>query len=163
MKFKRIEDAFETCKKHLDSTNSRNTEIESFLVGYLIVLVIAEYEVLLEKILAKRADRIKDAHVQSFVKVAVDKLTRSIKIGEVSGLLSHFGSDYKKAFVDANQKTPTAMTYYDNIMANRHLVAHQTGTTMTLLELETAFIESKIVFQTLADALTLTADEQTEF
>jgi hypothetical protein len=122
MKFTRIEDALTNTKNHLDSTNSRNTEIESYLVGYLIVLVIAEYEVLLEKIIERRADRIQDSHVQSFVKVAVDKLTRSIKIGEVSGLLGHFGGTYKKSFQDANLKAPKAVTYYDNIMENRHLM-----------------------------------------
>ena len=65
--------------------------------------------------------------------------------------------------IGGTRETPKAMTYYDNIMSNRHLVAHQSGTNITLAELETAFSESKVVFQALADALSLTPDETKDF
>src|SRR5262245_2289699 len=123
MNFPRINDAMARCKAHLDATSTRGTEIETYLVGYLIILIIAEYEVRLEKLMEIRTSRVTDVHIQNFMRVAVDRMTRSIKVGEIAGLLGHFGADYKAAFNDAMAALPLAATYYDNVMQNRHLVA----------------------------------------
>jgi hypothetical protein len=87
----------------------------------------------------------------------------TIKVGEIADLLRHCELDYKDAFNKAMTEVPQAASYYDNVMQNRHLVAHQTGTNITFAELETAFKESRIVFQAIADALGLTAAETAGF
>jgi hypothetical protein len=163
MKFTRIDNAFEVCEKHLDATSSHASEVASFLVGYLTVIIIAEYEMKLEAILNKRAERPGDVHIQSFMKVAIDRLTRSVDVGEITGLLKHFGGTCKDDFKDAMAKAPKAVTYYGNIVERRHDVAHSTGAHMTFSDLEVAYKESMCVFQAVADAIGLTADEAKDF
>ena len=163
MNFRRIELAIEVCRNHLDSTNARNSEIESYLVSHIIVLVIAEYEMLLEKMILKRVGRTNDAHVQSFVHKSLDKFFRSIKVTEISGLLGRFGEDYKKSFQDAAANIQPAISRYGNILQSRHAIAHEASLNMTWAELEISFNESKLVLSAIANALGLTADEIKDF
>lgn len=158
MDFKRIDAAVATCKSHIDATGARGTEIESFLVSYLLVTIAADFEIRLEAIVSKRAERTADPHIQSFVRVAAGRIIRGIKISEITGVLGHFGSDCKESFSKEIADT-LPHTCYDNILANRHMVAHQTGPNMTFAELETALPESKKVLDAVASALGLTATE----
>lgn len=159
MDFKRIEDAINGCKMHLDSSGVRGTEIESYLSAYLIVLIVAEYEVLLEKIIVKRMTRINDPHVVSFSRKAIDMLLRSPRFTEVTGMLGHFGGQYQQAFRDSTKSIPDAVAYYGNILVNRHAFCHEAKVNMTFTELETWFSESKKIFQALADSVGLTSEE----
>jgi hypothetical protein len=155
MKFPQSDNAIAVCKDHLDRTGARGTEIESYLVGYLLVSICSEYEIRLRRILEVRATKVADRHVCSFVTHALGKIVRSIKVSEIAGTLGGFGLDYKKGFHDIIDGT-TAHTAYDNIMTNRHSVAHKTGTNITFSELEAAFKESNEIITAIAKAVGLT-------
>jgi hypothetical protein len=158
MNFKRLDDAMATCKKHLDSTGARGTEIESFLVSHLLVAAVADYEEKLEAMMAKRAERTADGHLHSFVKAACNKMARAPSLSKIAGLLGSFGQDYKAAFSTVITNTPAHIAY-DNIVTNRHAIAHKTGSLFTFTDLERDYPTSKQVLEAAANALTLTASE----
>ncbi len=152
MDFNRIDQAMATCKTHLDATGSRNTEIESMLVGYLLAIIYAEFEKKLKKLVAHRASRTKDAEIISFCSAVTKYVLRSINIGDIKGALAHFAPSYKDAFKDAVEGMPIHAAY-DNIVLNRHGVAHVAGTNLTFSELEKEFPLSLGVFTEIANVL----------
>jgi hypothetical protein len=111
----------------------------------------------LEELVNRRVARTKDPEVCGFVKHAADKIIRSIKVSEISGLLGYFGCQQKFK----NKKDDQAYTAYDNIITNRNLVAHSTGTLFTFSELEAAFGKSHVVFDAVCHALAMTPAEIT--
>ncbi len=68
MDFKRIESALGACTKHLDEVGG-DPQIESYLVGYLLAIVYAEYEIKIVKAMVARIGRIasQDADVHRFI------------------------------------------------------------------------------------------------
>lgn len=158
MNFTRIDNALATCKTHLDATSARGTEIESYLVSCLLVVIAAEYEMRLKCMIAKRAERVNDRHVHQYVTGQVGKSVRVPRIEQINGLLGAFGSDYKELFTAAvcNSQAHVA---YDNIVTNRHSVAHTTGAHVTLIDLEQWLPDSKKVLEEVALALGLSAAE----
>lgn len=158
MDFPRIDSAIVDCKAHLSATNALGTPIESYLVGHLLVLAASEFERVTEAIVIARALRTGDGHLISFVRVASDRLIRSIKIDQMTGVLGHFDSTCKDSFVGSAIKCAAAI-HYDNILSNRHAIAHMAGHAMTLADFETAFVGCKGLFDEFANCLGLTPAE----
>jgi hypothetical protein len=158
MLFPRIDATMATCKAHLDATGAHNTEIETYLVGYALTVVCAEYELRIEALLCKRAERSGDGDVHSFVKNTIDKIVRSPNIGAIAGALGHFGSQCKTDFQALVTNTP-AHAAYDGIVNNRQLLAHLTGHQMTFPNLEKSLQDTTDVFDAIGIALGLTAAE----
>jgi len=91
MDFKRIDNALKVCSNHLDATNP-GPEIESYLVGYLLVLACSEFEQRFEALVAKRCARSTDSVLIAFMAQATDKLFRSPRIKEMAGFLERLGA-----------------------------------------------------------------------
>jgi hypothetical protein len=85
MTFKRIDHALGVCKKHLDATGTRNTPIESCLVGYLLTIIYAEYETIIHKIVVMRVTKTtaSDADLHRFIEPYIKYRTGKIKISDV--------------------------------------------------------------------------------
>ncbi|MBK8291794.1 MAG: hypothetical protein IPK96_13540 [Flammeovirgaceae bacterium] len=152
MKLLKIDTAIRTCNEHLSQTNSRQTEIESFLTQYLLVLMCATFEEEIESILLKRADKIHDLHIKSFFKNCIDKTFRSIKSSELSGILGKFGADYKETFQKKANGT-VEETSYNSIVVNRHDTAHSKGSPITFNELVQYYEKGHIILDYLNEAL----------
>ncbi len=90
--------------------------------------------------------------MKSFFKHSVDKLCRSIKSSELSGLLGKFGSDYKETFSKKISGT-VEETYYNSIINNRHGFAHSTGYAMTFGDLKNYYEKGHVVLDALNEAL----------
>src|SRR5262249_52136262 len=101
MDFERIDNALEVCKKHLDATGSRNTEVEIYLTGYVLVVACSEFEQRFEALVSKRCVRHPDAWLIAFMAHATDKLIRSPGISELSGFLGRFDAQCKEDFKSA--------------------------------------------------------------
>lgn len=144
MELNRIEEALEKCRDHLTKTNSFNTEIESYLTQYLLVLICATLEKEIKSIVIQRARNSNDTHLESFCRSCVSQLFRSIKTNQISGLLGRFGDDYKTAFSNKVNGT-RAETFFNNIVSNRHQVAHDSGVNTTYEELEVFYREGVTV------------------
>jgi hypothetical protein len=155
MEFPRVELAIKTCAEHLDKSGARNTEIEAVLVGYLLTITYADYERAIREMVAQRGNRYSDGPLASFMTTAARRLIRSIEVGEIGGILGHFDASCKTAFNSAIADTP-AQTAFDNLLANRHDVAHRLGANITLAEFEKTFRASQPVLQAVQDALQLT-------
>jgi hypothetical protein len=154
MTLRRIDNALAVCKTHLDGTDTRGTEIESYLVAYLLTLVASEYEQRVEALFSLRAMKCGDPHVHSFVTSACGRIIRSPRCSEIAGALGMFDAKCKTDF-QAKVNNQACQTSYDKIITNRQLVAHLTGSNMTFAELERDAAESIMVLEAVVDALGL--------
>jgi hypothetical protein len=160
MKFTRIDDALARCEIHLDSTGARNSELETYLVSYLLVLISAEYEMCYEKLLELRAVRFGDHHVSSVIKRWAHSQKSRMKISDIAGCLGAFGQDYKNAFdAKVNDPASKAVLAWNNIYTNRNSVAHEEGTSVTLNDLKVFFADSKPIMLGVAEAMAFTPAE----
>lgn len=152
MKIDRIDEAIETCHEHLQKSGAAGTEIEAYLTRYLLILMHAAFEEHLKQVLVARCARTQDSHLEAFARSCTDTLMRSIKTSELAGLLGRFGDDYKQRF--KNKVTNTkAETFFNNIVTNRHLTAHQGGANVTFKELVDFYEEGHTVLDALAEAV----------
>jgi hypothetical protein len=156
MRFGQLDYEFRQCEQYLDETGKRNTEVESYLVRYLLVRICAEFETRIETLVQKRcASRVNDAYVLRFAYWGVERATRRYRISNISEMLDTFGADYKKTFIDAVMGKSLNHAW-DNICENRHTVAHKDGAVMmTLNELKAAYQDGLLVFDALVNALCL--------
>lgn len=157
MDFPRTDAALAVCKLHLDATNSRNTEIESYLVGYLLATIYAEFEQKMRAIVCKRVERAGDQHVHNFAISTMKVVMKTINVSGIKGIIGYLDSASKQTLGDCIDDTTQAA--YDNIINNRHGVAHASGSNMTFAELEATLPGAKAVIELAADALGLTPAE----
>jgi hypothetical protein len=159
MRFGQLDEDIKQCEQHLDSTRTRNTEIESHLVRYLLIRICAEYERRIEVLVQRRCARVNDRHVKSFANWGVAMATKRFKIEHLTELLSRFGEEYQRTFKDALGKQTQKQHWqiaWDNIVNNRHIVAHGRGSVqMTLAELKGQYNSSLTVIEELVKALGL--------
>ena len=107
MRFGQLEDEIKKCEQHLDSTATRNTEAEIFLVRYLLVRICAEYEDRIKTLVQRRcSSRISDGPTKSFSSWAAEFATQRFEIGDIKGMLGRFGDEYKQTFHDSVNETP---------------------------------------------------------
>lgn len=152
MKIARVEEAFEKCRNHLTQTNSFSTEVETFLTQHLLVLICASFEEEIEQIIAERANATKDPHIASFCRSCVAKGFRNPKTSDIAGLLGRFGEDYKRIF-QSNVTGTKEETNFNNIVNNRHKVAHESGVNVTYTELEKFYREGVTILDKFKEAL----------
>jgi hypothetical protein len=145
MRLARIDQTLEECDKHLASTGAQGTEIENLLTRSLLVLMCSEFEQEIEAIIQKKCASIKDSSLQEFFWSCVDAVFRSVKSSEMAGLLNRFGGSYKDAFKQKTEANPIAVTFYNNIVTNRHGVAHSDGGNVTFVEVKKFYEEGHVV------------------
>ena len=155
MRFGQLDGEIQKCEQHLDETGKRNTQIESYIVGYLLVRICSEYETRIATLIQRRCSRINDPHVLKFAHLATKSVTKRFNIGDINAMLDKFGEDYKKAFTDAvNDKV--CHVAWDNIYANRNTVAHgNTAVLMNMNDLKRDYNASLVVIDELVKALCL--------
>ena len=85
--------------------------------------------------------------------------TKRFKIENIIELISRFGVDYQKTFKDALGKQTDKEDWriaWDNIVTNRHIVAHGRGPVMmTLADLKVQYKSSLRVIDEIVKALCL--------
>ena len=156
MKILKIDQALELCKSHLDNTGCRNTEIEIYIARYLQVMICASYEGKIKEIIAEKMSRTRKSYIQSFANSYMKNLLRSIKTGDLGEILNKFGSKYREKFIaKINQtvETQRAQTYFNNIVTERHITAHDAGSSMTFDELVRMYNDSHIIIDFFKEVL----------
>src|SRR6266481_4766573 len=144
MNFGRIDRAIEACKKHLDDTKTRSTEVETQLAGYLLVLISAEFELRVGALIEARAARSRDKQLRNFVTHAVYKIVRGPKIDQITGILNAFHRGCSQAFHDT--AGDQAKLAYDSILTDRHDFVHEAKCNATIGDVETFFNDARGVF-----------------
>jgi len=145
------------CRKHLDKipdSDLTKPEVESRLLAGLVLLIVSEYEVLIADLFKQRVAKCGDPHVCNYFGKSIGRRfwPNLDNINEVLGML---GGDYRDRFRLTIQNTPERAAW-DNIVAERHAVAHKSGPRqMTLGELISTFPGSWKVIEALQQALGL--------
>jgi len=154
MKLTHVDDVIATCNEHLDTTQARGTQIESYLTRYLLVTTCAAFEEEVKRIVLQRAARTGDRYLLAFVESCIGAVFRSVKTSEISGLLNRLGEDFKKDFQQKLKANEKAEAYFNNIVINRHGTAHRTiGSSLTLRELINFYEEGHTVLDCLHEVI----------
>ena len=142
----RSQQAIDLCRKHADdaraySSVAMSAQIEAMLAKYVSSTIYAEAEATSVSLTAARAaHQTSDTRLKAFGKVAAKKLIRSIKIGDLAGILGHFDAACKARFQD--ELNDQLRTDWDSLIQARHSVAHDQGAVvshLTLLDIERFF------------------------
>ena len=158
MTFASLESLMQRCEEHLDATNMRSTEVESYLVQYLLVRVCAEYETRVTTIVRRRCSTTTDLHLKTFAQQTAKYICKRFSISDIASILGRFGPDYRQAFHD-QVMGGMAHVGWDNIYTNRQAVAHTTGTQMSFGDLKQNYQDSLGVLDALVSALGLLPQE----
>lgn len=158
MPFLRIEEALKTSEAHLRSlttSDPNRAEIESYFVAALTLMIISEYEQLLESLFGQRADLCGDPYASAYIKSSLVRRFRSPDLGKLSESLGYFGDAYRDNFTSRVIDTDLHAAW-DNIMRARHAVVHKSGTlNLTLPELQQSYRKTKEVLEVLKASLGL--------
>ena len=167
MNFLRITNSIKEVQDHLTSSGSENTEIETYLVAFLLVLIYSEFETRSKILIARRCAFTTDTHLKNFAQSIAKtgseanqaELARKagrITVDDLAATLEKFGADYRAAFLAQIKNTPAAIAW-DLVVSNRHLIAHQTGTAVTFSDLVREYPISLGILDSFAAALQLTS------
>lgn len=153
MRLTRIDQTLESCEEHLTRTGAYGTAIENLLTQSVLVIMCAEFELTIEKLIGEKCSCVADPAIRNFIGSCVGAVFRSVKSNEMAGLLKRFGPHFRDAFKEKTDNSPKAVTYYNNIVENRHGVAHSSGSNVTFIELKQFYEEGHIVLDFFRDAL----------
>lgn len=149
---------FELCEKHLDDTNSNNTEIENIFVKHLLILICAERENKIKKVFEKKIEDSTNSISNRLASFLIKNTFKDINYGTISGYIRNFG-DEKRERLDS-KRDDRIVTSWNNIINNRHIVAHGLDTIqLTFHELKEEFERSENVLIWIADALEIQISE----
>jgi len=153
MRLQRIEFALEQCEQHLEHSAAYGTEIESLLTQSVLVIMCAEFEQKIEDIVRSKCGSVEDKAIKEFLSSCVAAVFRSVKSSELAGLLNRFGPEYKDAYKVRADDQQRAVTYYNNIVTNRHAIAHHLGSTVSFREAKLFYEEGHVVLDFFNDVL----------
>lgn len=149
MRLLRIDQALEICERHLDSTQSFNTPIESLLTQALLVISYAEFEQRIEATIEEKRTSGGDGPPGEI-------RYRSVGYDDLAGILEKFSGAYVATFkkqCNASVANQRAVTFYNNIVTNRHLVAHSSGAITTFPEFKKFYDEGHVVLDFFRETL----------
>jgi hypothetical protein len=162
MRFASLDLLIQRCETHLDTTGTRNTDIENYFVQFLLIRICAEYESRVTSLVHRRCSRPRDMHLRAFAQQTAEYVCKRFDIGDIGVVLRRFGDDYKAAF-HTSVMSGSAHAAWNNIYTNRQAVAHKAGTQMSLGDLKTNYADSLVVLDALAAALQLRPGEMRGF
>jgi hypothetical protein len=145
MRILTIDETLDSCEKHLVRSGSAGTEIEALLTRAVLVLTCSLFEERIEQMISKRADNLNDPAMSAFFKSCINAVFRSTLSSELAGLMNRFGSDFKRRFLARIEGHERAISFYNNIVVNRHGAAHTHSINVTLRELRQFYEEGHVV------------------
>lgn len=131
----------EECEEFLRDNSQLGSPIESYLVQHALVVLCADVQQEIYKIISTRVDVSTDIGLNLFVSKASKKILRSVEKSELAGFIAHFGDHEKQKFnalVDDRDAT-----IYNSAVKNRHNVAHTAGVQISFAELKEAISAAK--------------------
>lgn len=130
-------------KNGIDVSNLKNHYLRS-----LTMLIVSEYEILIEKIFYSRALKCKDIHVTNFIKNQINRYFRSPDLGKINEILGRFDSSLKTTFEKAVINQPEHAAW-DNLLKARHFITHKQGSlNLTYEELIKSLpLTKKVIFE----------------
>ena len=157
MRIERIDDALERCTGHLSSAQSIDEEIENLLTQSILILICAEFERKLKGLVLERCSRISERPVRNYIGNYTRTALRSLRLSDLTGLLSRFGPEHSVEFRNRYEGNSIAATMYDSVWTNRNSVAHGEGSSATLGDVKRFYQEGHVVLDFFREALWLSA------
>lgn len=140
-----------TCESHIAENALQGTPIEAFLAQYLLVILSAEVQQEIYTIVREYAMSAFPEPLRNFVPDAAERLLRSVKSSEIAGLLGTFGAATKARFTA--QLSERVVTIYNNAIAQRHEIAHYSGTSISFADLKAAILCAEEIIEAARVAL----------
>jgi hypothetical protein len=161
MTFARMDHIIATSRTHLDTVGARGTEIENYLVGYLLLRIAAEFEMCLEKICEVRAAKASDQHLVNVIRKWANRQTNCMKLSDLTGTVGAFGDDCKDSFKEFRNDPANnaAILAWDAIQSHRINVAHLMPANLSLADFEQCYADAQAILVALASSLSLTPTE----
>lgn len=150
--FRRIDDAFAVVRQHLYITGTWSTEAEVLLTSSLVLLVVSEYEAVIEELIGRRGAAPGDAEVAAFVRGTLSQKFRSPDLGKITKVLKLFDAardqQFRALFNDPDHAA------WDMMMKARHSIVHREGNVrLTFREFENALPATKKIVSALDQCL----------
>jgi hypothetical protein len=138
-----IKDAQIEIRKYIEKNYENLEKIKLHYLRSLVLLIVSEYEIAIEKIFVLRAMKCKDIMLINYVKDQMDKKFRSPDLSKITGLLGKFDNSLKLSFQRKIVDTPLH-NIWDNLLKARHYIVHQQGSlNITYDELIASYKKSK--------------------
>ena len=132
----RTQVALEDCERHLDTTATKGSPIEAYLTQYVLVTMCAEVQETFIAMLQAIAERGCDTDTATLTKALIKKSVKGASKDFMAETLDLFGRGYKQQFNGMLEEAQVVR--YKNAVSERHLVAHYSGTNISLLDLRLA-------------------------
>ncbi|MCK9730201.1 HEPN domain-containing protein [Pseudomonas syringae] len=149
----RTRSAIDECELHLNDSGAWNTEVESYLTQYILVILCADVQQTVYKLLDARISdsKSKDLGLKSFAYSMGVRCLRSFVKSELSKFLALFGDDVRESF--NARLDDRVVTTYNNAVSKRHDVAHNSGVTTTFRELSDIYLSAVTILQAMDASL----------
>jgi hypothetical protein len=124
------------------------SKLKNHYLRSLTMIIVSEYENLIEKIFYSRALKCNDAHVTNYVKHQISNKFRSPDISKINSILGFFDDSLKAAFETAVINQPMHAAW-DNLLKARHFIVHKQGSlNLTYEELLKSYsLTQKVIFE----------------
>jgi len=132
----RTQTVIDECELFLDNHNGFGSPVESYLVQHGLVVLCADVQQEIYKLVQERAEKLPDTQISSFVYATSKRVLRSVRKDELATFVEFFGKTEKEKFNSLLDDCD--VTRYNNAVSNRHDVAHKTGVQITFGELKLA-------------------------
>ena len=145
-------------------TKNNYLYLENIKLQYLkslVLLIVSEYEIIIERLFYLRASECKDVTIANFVKVQMNQIFRSPDMSKITKILKMFDEKLFDTFHN-KIKNKSVFTVWDNLVKTRHNIVHRLGTlNMTYEELIASYPKTKEVIFALVFTLGLDVKKYT--
>jgi hypothetical protein len=163
VKFSRIERAMLLAQRHVVMLTSADPQLQAFVVGYLVLEIVSEFEQRIEQMFLLRAKKAGDVPVANFAEKMLGMKFRTPNLGKIKEVLRAFDPAMDTSF-DAALAGTQCKIALDNLIKNRHYYVHKSGSaTMGLTDVQGNYTEAVKLFEALGRALGLSPSEMASF
>lgn len=133
MAFEEIDYTIKKCENLLSIDDMGDPEIEIFLTSYLLLITYSNFENnIRNSVISYLCKKYDDINLENYINYCTERIVRSIKIGDIAGLLGYINPKLKEKFTNYQKNNQKIVSSYDSIINNRHNVAHKNGTKLTM-------------------------------
>ena len=151
--------ALKDCRAHIGSTPDIDLSIVGYLTRHVAVLMCAEVESVITKLIENRIDLGCDDAASNLVKSVRGGLVRNAKFNEIGNRLSLLGDDTRKAFEEMVEASAgeEGVARLGMTVRSRDEAAHMSPPNITFDELDAAYEAAAQIVEAAAAALKKTA------
>lgn len=111
--------------QYADSWAQKDERLGAHLAAYICILLLGVLEDCIEHLIVERARRSGDPELQAFVTCVIGERFRNPSYQRICETLDDFSQDYKRKFVEKINRNSREAEALENIVANRHSLAHE--------------------------------------